>query len=97
MDLVTPAYRAASLVAQALPGGVVAPGLAPSEHADAALSERESDCFSGSRPLNTGLFHTGCFGGPKGDGERSIFSLTTSIAAVAEGNYGRSGQRRTGG
>ena len=70
-------------------GGRAFPGLAPDEHATAALQERESDCFSGADPLNLGLFHTGCEGGPDGKGERKVFSLTTSIQAVGEGNYGR--------
>ena len=42
--------------------------LAPAEHAAAALAERESDCFSGTSPFNLGLFHTGCLGGPRGQG-----------------------------
>ena len=42
--------------------------LAPAEHAAAALAERESDCFSGVGPFNRGLFHTGCEGGPAGQG-----------------------------
>ena len=50
-----------------------------------ALAERENDCFSGTRPFNLGLFHTGCEGGPKGKGERMIFSLTTSIAGRRRG------------
>ena len=70
-------------------GGRALPGLAPAEHATAALDERESDCFSGSDPFNLGLFHTGCEGGPDGKGERKVFSLTTAIQAVGEGNYGR--------
>ena len=70
-------------------GGRATPGLAPAEHATAALTERQGDCFSGTAPFNLGLFHTGCEGGPAGKGERTIFSLTTSIMAVGEGNYGR--------
>jgi hypothetical protein len=69
-------------------------GLAPSDFAHAALDERESDCFSGTAPLNLGLFHTGCAGGPKGEGERAIYSLGNAIAAVAEGVYGRDQQQR---
>src|SRR4051794_17728838 len=69
--------------------------LAPADHAAAALSGRESDCYSGTRPLNLGLFHTGCGGGPQGKGERTIFSLNTAIQAVGEGNYGRSQRRYT--
>jgi len=48
-------------------------------------------CFSGERPFNRGLFHTGCGGGPTGAGEKSIFSLNTSIQSIGEGNYGRLG------
>jgi hypothetical protein len=67
------------------------PGLASYDHGTAALAGRENSCFSGSRPGSLGLFHTGCGGGPEGLGEFSIFSLTTSIQAVGEGNYGRLG------
>jgi hypothetical protein len=81
-------------------GGRPQPGLAAADHANAALDGRETDCFSGTPPYNPGLFHTGCEGGPEGKGERTIFSLTTSIASVGEGNYGRLGagqqQRYTG-
>jgi hypothetical protein len=69
--------------------------LAPFDHATAALTGRESECYSGSRPYNPGLFHTGCGGGPDGNGEETIFSLTTAIAAVGEGNFGRSQRRYT--
>jgi hypothetical protein len=68
--------------------------LAPTEHAMAALNERESPCFSGASPFNVGLFHTGCVGGPEGKGERTIYSLNTAIKAVADGNYGRRFQDR---
>ncbi len=73
-------------------------GLAEREHGDIALAERETDCYSGTRPYNLGLFHTG--GGPAcptgGAGERTIFGLNTAIQAVGEGNYGRlgAGQQR---
>ena len=74
--------------------------LAPRNHGTAALTGRESDCYSGTRPYNLGLFHTGCGGGADGKGELSIFSLNTSIQSVGEGNYGRMGagqqQRYTG-
>ena len=72
-------------------------GIADPEHAQIALAERETDCYSGMRPYNLGLFHTGCGGGPTGMGERTIFGLNTAIQAVGEGNYGRLGpgqQRR---
>jgi hypothetical protein len=74
-----------------------APGLAAFDNGAAALQERESACFSGERPYNRGLFHTGCGGGPDGTGEQVVFSLNTSIQSVGEGNYGRLGpdqQRR---
>ena len=81
-------------------GGRPTPGLAVFPHGDAALAVRESECYSGKRPYNLGLFHTGCEGGPTGAGERTIFTLNTAIQAVGEGNYGRLGatqqQRYTG-
>jgi hypothetical protein len=67
------------------------PGLASRDHGTTALAGRETPCFSGERLGSRGLFHTGCGGGPEGKGEFSIFSLTTSIQAVGEGNYGRLG------
>ncbi|SDO78652.1 hypothetical protein SAMN04489867_0581 [Pedococcus dokdonensis] len=66
-------------------------GLAPYAHGTAALAGREDPCYSGSAPLSTGLFHTGCGGGPEGKGEKVIFGLTTSIQSIGEGNYGRLG------
>jgi hypothetical protein len=71
--------------------GAAVPGLAPADHGATALAGRETDCYSGTPPLNAGLFHTGCGGGQNGLGERVIFSLNTSIQAVGEGNYGRLG------
>ena len=68
--------------------GPVSPRLA---HGVAALKVREDPCYSGTRPYNLGLFHTGCGGGPEGKGERTIFGLNTAIQAVGEGNYGRLG------
>jgi hypothetical protein len=65
------------------------PGLASLGHGTAALIEREGPCYSGERPYNRGLFHTGCLGGPTGAGEKVIYSLGNSIQAVGEGNYGR--------
>jgi hypothetical protein len=72
-------------------GTQATPGVAAHDHAITALAGRENSCFSGSRPGNLGLFHTGCGGGADGKGDFEIFSLTTSIQAVAEGNYGRLG------
>jgi hypothetical protein len=57
----------------------------------AALATRERPCFSGSRPGSLGLFHTACGGGADGAGDFEIFSLTTAVQAVGEGNYGRLG------
>src|SRR6476469_8489789 len=71
--------------------GQTVPGLAPVGHGTAALAGRENDCFSGTHPLNPGLYHTGCGGGANGLGEKVIFGLTTSIQSVGEGNYGRLG------
>ena len=67
------------------------PGVASREHGTTALAGRENSCFSGERDGSRGLFHTGCGGGPESKGEFSIFSLTTSIQAVGEGNFGRLG------
>jgi hypothetical protein len=77
--------------------GRAVPGLASYDNAVTALAERESACYSGEFPLNRGLYHTGCGGGPEGKGETDVFSLNTSVMAVGEGNYGRLGpasQRR---
>jgi len=77
--------------------GEFEPGLAAFAHGSSALATRENSCYSGERPGNRGLFHTGCGGGPAGAGEFAIFSLNSGIQAVGEGNYGRTGpeqQRR---
>jgi hypothetical protein len=71
--------------------GRTVPGLAPFDHGDTALAGREDPCYSGEHPLNPGMFHTGCGGGPTGQGELVIFGLTTSIQSIGEGNYGRLG------
>ena len=77
--------------------GEFEPGLAVFANGSRALATRENNCYSGERPGNRGLFHTGCGGGPEGAGEFAIFSLNSGIQAVGEGNYGRLGaeqQRR---
>ena len=51
--------------------GRAVPGLASYENGITALAERESACYSGEFPLNRGLYHTGCGGGPEGKGERT--------------------------
>jgi hypothetical protein len=75
-------------------GTQTTPGVASHDHGTTALAGRENSCFSGDRPGNLGLFHTGCGGGADGKGDFEIFSLTTSIQAVGEGNYGRLGPGR---
>ncbi len=78
-------------------GGEFVPGLGVYANGSRALATRENDCYSGERPGNRGLFHTGCGGGPAGEGEFAIFSLNSAVQAVGEGNYGRLGpdqQRR---
>ena len=67
------------------------PGLATFDHGTRSLALHETPCFSGELPYNRGLFHTGCGGGPMGQGERTIFGLNTAIQSVGEGNYGRLG------
>jgi hypothetical protein len=83
--------------AQLTEGNQTIPGAAPFAHATVALNGRQTPTYSGERPGNLGLFHTGAGGGADGAGDFEIFSLTTSIMAVGEGNYGRLGpgqQRR---
>ncbi len=86
------------------PGKPTSP-LASPEHAAIALDQREKPCYTGE----FGLFHTGTgpTSDPAGNpgescdsvvsavkSERSIFSLNTSIMAVAEGNFGRLGKNQ---
>jgi hypothetical protein len=75
-------------------GSRTTPGLATNTRGTAALAGRENDCYSGTAPLNTGLFHTGCTGATANQG--IIFGLTTSIQSVGEGNYGRLGPDQQG-
>jgi hypothetical protein len=75
-------------------GEEAAPGLSTRDHGIRALALRETDCYSGRRPYNLGLFHTGCGGGSDGLGELVVFGLNTAIQAVGEGNYGRLGPGR---
>jgi hypothetical protein len=65
--------------------------LASGAHGQTALGGRENSTYSGDRPGNLGLFHTGRGSGPGGTEDLEIFSLTTAIQAVGEGNYGRMG------
>ncbi|MDR0345986.1 MAG: hypothetical protein LBI49_23315, partial [Nocardiopsaceae bacterium] len=44
--------------------GQTVAGLAPFDHGSTALAGRENSCYSGTPPLNAGLFHTGCQGPP---------------------------------
>ena len=75
-------------------GGRPAPGLTTFDHGTRSLALHETPCFSGERPYNQGLFHTGCGGGPAGAGELTIFGLNTAIQSVGEGNYGRLAEQR---
>ena len=70
------------------------PGLTTFDHGTRSLALHETPCFSGERPHNRGLFHTGCGGGPAGAGELTIFGLNTAIQSVGEGNYGRLREQR---
>ena len=70
------------------------PGLTTYDHGTRSLALHETPCFSGERPYNRGLFHTGCGGGPEGKGELTIFGLNTAIQSVGEGNYGRLAEQR---
>ena len=70
-----------------LPGFRYQP-LASKAHADALVAKREESCYSGE----FGLFHTGttgCDTAPAYQGERTVFTLNTSIMAAAEGALGR--------
>jgi hypothetical protein len=86
------------------PGQPAGP-LASTANGNTALTQREGPCYTGE----FGLFHTGTgpTSDPAGNpgascdtavsavkSERSIFSLNTSIMAVAEGNFGRLGQNQ---
>jgi hypothetical protein len=86
------------------PGKPASP-LASTNHANTALDQRETACYTGE----FGLFHTGtgATSDPAGNpgatcdpvvsqvkSERSIFGLNTSIMAVAEGNFGRMGAKQ---
>jgi hypothetical protein len=75
-------------------GGRAVPGLTTFDHGTRSLALHETPCFSGEPPLNQGLFHTGCGGGPEGQGELTIFGLNTAIQSVGEGNYGRLAEQR---
>jgi hypothetical protein len=82
-----------------MPNGRLRP-VAPTDHARALVAKRQESCYSGKY----GLFHTGTGattdpGGNKGatcdsavstrPAERSVFTLNTSIIAVAEAALGR--------
>ena len=91
--------------------GQVVPGLAPREHGTTALAGREDACYSGSRPFNLGLFHTGCGGGPDGAGREGhlraddldpvdrrgqLRAARTRSAAALHARAGRDDVLRTG-
>jgi glycogen debranching enzyme len=60
-------------------------GLAPSSDANKALNYMQSGTFTGAG----GLYQAGKNGGADGHGDLRIWTLPTSVMAVAEGNYGR--------
>ena len=71
-------------------GGRAFPGLAPDEHATAALAGARERLLQRRRPVQPSASSTpAATGGPDGKGERMVFSLNTAIQAVGEGNYGR--------
>ncbi len=87
--------------------GAAAGPLASLQHATATVAKHELACYTGTY----GLYHTGTGPtsdvkgnpGPQCDttislrpSERTVFTLTTSIAAVAEGALGRSGPGQMG-
>ena len=79
------------------------PGLAALAHGTAALAGREDACYSGERPYNLGLFHTGCGGGRGRQGRahdlrartprsRPSARATTAASAPAEALHRRRGR-----
>jgi hypothetical protein len=60
-------------------------GLAPPDIATRALNVMQSRTFTGKY----GLYQAGIDGGVDGQGDLRIWTLPTSVMAVAEGNYGR--------
>ena len=76
-------------------GGMAVPGLATFDHGNQALALRETDCYSGQRPYNLGLFHTGCGGGPTASGSgRSSGSTRRSRPSARATTAAWTGQRR---
>jgi hypothetical protein len=74
------------------PAGRARGGLATREQGQAALALRETECYGDEY----GMFHTGREGCDPAESEvpdeENIYTLNTSIIAVAEGNYGRMGE-----
>jgi hypothetical protein len=73
--------------------GEAQPGLARADHAADMLDVHETDCYGDEH----GLYHTGepgCDNAPDSPSELHAFTVGTSIAAVAEGNYGRMAQQK---
>jgi hypothetical protein len=81
-------------------GGIPAGPLAAADHARSTVAAHESPAYTGAN----GLFHNGTGGSfgtcdpavPPPTGDRTIFTLTTSIAAVAEAATGRTGATQLG-
>ena len=61
--------RSTPMEAELTVKGRPVPGLTTFDHGTRSLALHETPCFSGERPFNRGLFHTGCGGGPTGAGE----------------------------
>jgi len=74
--------------------GRTVPGLTSYERGQIGLTLREQPCYGDDR----GMFHTGAPGCDPAQStrpaERTSFTLNTSIIAVGEGNYGRTGPGR---
>ncbi len=56
--------RSTPMEAELTVRGRPVPGLTTFDHGTRSLALHETPCFSGERPFNRGLFHTGCGGGP---------------------------------
>jgi len=70
-------------------------GLTTKERANRALDLREEECYSD----DFGLYHTGrpgCDGAGDSPSEEQAYTLNTAIMAVAEGNFGRLGEKGQG-
>ncbi len=75
--------------------GKAAPGLASLAHGTAALAGRESDCYSGTRPVQPRpVPHRPAAAAPTARASGRSSAQNTAIQAVGEGNYGRLAQQK---